>query len=226
MLEALGSIAGAIGSLFGQNQARQDQLDAAQNSVSWRVADANRAGVHPLAALGMSPISVSPIAVGDTGDSLARAGQSVDRAVQASSTGAQVTNRLATMLAKAQVEGAYLDNDIKRAELVSRVRRSNAPGTALVPTPGPNTARGGDIGGQTLPMPFGLPELKTGPSATAEEFERQYGDVAQEFYGGARLLEDGSNYIMKGIKDDSRIKAADDWIKRMAAELFGINPAY
>jgi len=36
------------------------QWDAANYGVSWRVADAIRAGLHPLAALGVQPASVSP----------------------------------------------------------------------------------------------------------------------------------------------------------------------
>ena len=40
---------------------REMQYDFAQNSIKWRVADAKQAGIHPLAALGVSPSSASPI---------------------------------------------------------------------------------------------------------------------------------------------------------------------
>lgn len=40
---------------------RQMQYDFAQNSIKWRVNDAKQAGIHPLAALGVSPSSASPV---------------------------------------------------------------------------------------------------------------------------------------------------------------------
>lgn len=40
---------------------RQMQYDFAQNSIKWRVKDAKEAGIHPLAALGVSPSSASPV---------------------------------------------------------------------------------------------------------------------------------------------------------------------
>lgn len=53
-----------------ENQAYQREIDAlnrrmqydfAQNSIKWRVNDAKEAGIHPLAALGISPSSASPV---------------------------------------------------------------------------------------------------------------------------------------------------------------------
>lgn len=40
---------------------RQMQYDFAQNSIKWRVNDAKQSGIHPLAALGVSPSSAQPI---------------------------------------------------------------------------------------------------------------------------------------------------------------------
>lgn len=40
---------------------RQMQYDFAQNSIKWRTEDAKNAGIHPLAALGVSPSSASPV---------------------------------------------------------------------------------------------------------------------------------------------------------------------
>lgn len=46
--------------IFESDRARQDQLDAAQKGIQWRVADAKAAGIHPLYALGSPGISLSP----------------------------------------------------------------------------------------------------------------------------------------------------------------------
>lgn len=40
---------------------RQMQYDFAQNSIKWRTEDAKNSGIHPLAALGVSPSSASPV---------------------------------------------------------------------------------------------------------------------------------------------------------------------
>lgn len=42
-------------------QNRKMQYDFAQNSIKWRVNDAKQSGIHPLAALGISPSSAQPI---------------------------------------------------------------------------------------------------------------------------------------------------------------------
>jgi hypothetical protein len=44
-----------VGGLFGSLDKPKADYTGAQNQVSWRVADAKRAKIHPLAALGMSP---------------------------------------------------------------------------------------------------------------------------------------------------------------------------
>lgn len=77
----IGAAAGLIGA--GMNSAKQDKINRdnanlqrefAQNSIQWRVEDAKRAGIHPLAALGASGYSASPSSVGaDNG--IAQAGQ-------------------------------------------------------------------------------------------------------------------------------------------------------
>ena len=43
---------------------RQLQKEFAQHGVRWRVEDAKAAGIHPLAALGMSPNQATPVHVG------------------------------------------------------------------------------------------------------------------------------------------------------------------
>lgn len=47
--------------------AYQRQLEAAQNSVLWRIQDAQRAGVHPLYALGAQGVNLAPSFVGTSG---------------------------------------------------------------------------------------------------------------------------------------------------------------
>lgn len=71
IMKVAGLVLGRIGSdedkkrdeaLLREQTDRQDQY--AQNSVQWRVKDARKAGIHPLAALGMSPYNYKPQFIG------------------------------------------------------------------------------------------------------------------------------------------------------------------
>lgn len=73
-------IAAAIAQMYqnyrnrrSQERANQANEDYAKNQVSYRVADANRAGIHPLAALGMS--DVGPMAQGTIMEGMPEAAQ-------------------------------------------------------------------------------------------------------------------------------------------------------
>lgn len=101
-----GAIAGAVGSIAGgllnkksaeSSQSSSDywnaqniqlQKDFAKKGIRWKVADAKAAGLHPLAALGASTASFSPIPVGSVpdysmGNAVAEMGQDISRAISA-----------------------------------------------------------------------------------------------------------------------------------------------
>lgn len=87
----IGAAAGIGGALIGRASA-QGQADAsgamqrefAQHGIRWRVADARAAGLHPLAALGASTSSPTPIAINDPlPNAMANAGQDISRAIVA-----------------------------------------------------------------------------------------------------------------------------------------------
>lgn len=135
--QALSFVTGPIGSYFDQ-QARKNaadhaaranyaqQKEFAQSGVQWKVEDAKKAGIHPLAALGVaSPSTGGTHEVGggggyDLGASLSDMGQNIARGVSASSTADQRTmQQLAVQNAKLNVEGQEIENQIKRAQLNS-----------------------------------------------------------------------------------------------------------
>lgn len=129
----LGSIIGGIGAIAGglfarDQQKRQEKLqrEFAQNSIQWRAKDAERAGVSKLVGLGAPTMSYNPVSTGDGG--LAQAGQDFGRAAEAYATPVQKQGALSTELARTQLEGLKIDNDIKRAELLSKVTVRNQPG--------------------------------------------------------------------------------------------------
>lgn len=96
------------------------QREFAQHGIRWRAEDAAAAGLHPLAALGASGASYNPVSAmieaptaeaRNRGNMWSNLGQNVSRAAMATMT---MEERAITRL---RIEGADLDNEIKRAQL-------------------------------------------------------------------------------------------------------------
>ena len=101
---------------------KQDELN--KNQIQWRVNDAKKAGLHPLAALGMSPAS-SGLAfnIGDT--SRPDIGQAVSRATQAFMTTKQ--RQVNDTLTALHIRNAELQNEALETQI-------NASKTAIAKT--------------------------------------------------------------------------------------------
>nr|QJB21721.1 MAG: DNA pilot protein [Microvirus sp.] len=101
------------------------QKEFAQNGIQWKVEDAKKAGLHPLAALGASTATTGGTNVvggGSAGGDLARSlgdmGQNVSRAVAASATADQrEMSRLQIANARAELDGKVIDNQIRQNQL-------------------------------------------------------------------------------------------------------------
>lgn len=200
-----------------ENAIRQEALqrEFAQNSVQWKAADALKAGIHPLYALGAPTTSYSPVTVGaqastGLGSGIAAAGQDISRAMQATQSqpardAAFVKTSQALTLTKMGLENELLASQIakQRAQIGPPVPTLNGktlidgqPATALV-TPAGATVRADDIkqSADTIPAtnrirPAGI-RLYTNPNfSDAETIETRYGDIAQEIGGAANLVGD------------------------------------
>lgn len=116
------------------------QKEFAQNGIQWKVEDAKKAGLHPLFALGASTHSFSPVSAGTTASDfsgLADAGQNIGRAIDATRDPAsKQAASLQTAFAATQLEGAQLDNDIKRARLASAIATNQTGTGGGIPIPG------------------------------------------------------------------------------------------
>lgn len=91
LISAGATLAGGAYSAYAnkraEDRAYNRQKEFAQHGIAWRVEDAKRAGIHPLAALGAQTTSFSPSFVGDSvGPSIAAAGQHLGRALYATRT--------------------------------------------------------------------------------------------------------------------------------------------
>lgn len=132
-----GDILGFAGGLIGSNKQADTQEDInrdqlasskeyAQNSIQWRVEDAKKAGIHPLAAMGLPLASAPTLSVGNTdyASTYSDMGQSLGRAADAVMTRDE---RAATAAMDAlKLERASLENDLLRSQITS-VQRSMQP---------------------------------------------------------------------------------------------------
>lgn len=139
-LSGLGNIISGVGGLFGGGDKKgpdawnmlqyqyKHQRKIDENRPSWVVEGARRAGLHPLAALGMPAISSGGVSFGGSGDDslgsrIERLGTGVSRA--ASVFQDRSTQALERVMAKLQVENAELQN----ARLRSEINLMNQPAT-------------------------------------------------------------------------------------------------
>lgn len=127
------SIFGMIGSIIGAKKGEQAaskdrtmQYWAAQNAIQAKVADAKKAGVHPLYALGSQPISMSPVGDGGAGAMYAEAGQNLDRAIEANRTrsermidhaNAGLERQQQHRMNELNIEHQQLRNDLLRSDI-------------------------------------------------------------------------------------------------------------
>lgn len=182
--------------LQAQNIAHQKEF--AQQGIRWKVADAQAAGLHPLAALGAQTNSFSnivgsdiPIAKTDFGGM----GQDIGRAIDAGSTASERNTRMQDAVAKVAttfaLEKASLENDLLRTNIAKERAQLPPPfpSPVPIPRPGPNRSVGGmaigedelkqkaeDVPGTRVVRPFGYP-LQANPWFNdGQQFEDRYGD--------------------------------------------------
>lgn len=137
----VGAGSSLVGGLLGNrnnrsNAQRQEaiQREFAQNGLQWKVEDAKKAGLHPLAALGASGASYTPVQVGDAlGPALSNAGQDIsrgmlaaadrqDRETIARAAAAEHQARMdqfeqQRLLGSVEYESRMIDNELKRLQL-------------------------------------------------------------------------------------------------------------
>lgn len=187
--ELIGAGLSALGGFLGRQQ-QQEQADKnialqrefAQNGIQWKVADATKAGIHPLYALGASTTSFSPVSVGGSpmGDALTSMGQNVTRAASAY-TSAQERQAAAVSNGQ-QIASNSLDLEAKKLQieiLKSRLATMSQPGTpppvADQPVPFPVTENPKPE--QRPPLMFLGSRWMTNPNTSPmKAWEDQYGD--------------------------------------------------
>lgn len=184
------------------NALRQEALqrEFAQSGIQWKVADARKAGVHPLYALGASTHSYSPTTVGavaDTslGSAVASSGQDISRAIHSTRTNDQRLDAFTKTSQDLTLQKMGLENGILAAQLA----KLNGIGPAMPALTDKNPLEGqGNSKRPNLTLPHGLTIIPDRRESQAKNWEDEYGEVA-DVVGAFRILKDAGigigNYL-------------------------------
>lgn len=217
MLDIIGAGAQLIGGLLGRQSAKEAneanarnaannialQREFAQNAIQWKVQDAEKAGLHPLAALGANTMSFSPVSVGATGadplgDSLRSMGQDITRASAAYASKDKRADAAQTVAAgqeltanKLRLENMDLQNKILRSKLVTMNQPATPPGVEF---PVPEKAKPEE---RPPLMVFGK-RWDTNPNTSPmKAWEDQYGDEGPVAWGMPLVI--GANDVVHNM---------------------------
>lgn len=139
----LGNILSGVGNLVSGFLGRDAAKDAnkanlkaakefAQHGIRWKVEDAKAAGIHPLYAIGAPTASYSgSFSVPDFSD-IARAGQDIGRAIDATRTRGERVDAYTKTVQDLTLQRMGLENQLLSAQ-IAKVRQSQAP---AMDTPG------------------------------------------------------------------------------------------
>lgn len=166
-------LGGALGSSSADKLNKKNiklQKKFAQQGVRWRVADAKAAGIHPLAALGLTGSSYSPAFQTDPmGDALAQAGQTIGTGVR--------ENRISpverSIIRKNNAEADFANAQAALSLQARANQNQNSPVSSVSVAEPENTHL--RLNEHTV-----VPVSKI---SDAEAFENRYGDIAQEAAG-------------------------------------------
>lgn len=198
--------ASLIGSWFGTRQNKKSneranqinvdmQEEFARNGLRWRIEDAQRAGIHPLAAMGFGGVNFSPMQVGDTsmGDFYSRAGQDIGRAISATSTRGERQMRALA------VEEAQLRNAILRKEL-----QGVGPGFPSYGTPTGDTFLSGQGDAPGDPRVLDVPLRRT--FSDPRDPSKEAGAIPDY-----QIVRTGNGYAVVPAADTKQ-RIEDDWL--------------
>lgn len=148
----IGLLGGALSNLSHERQADKGyayQEEALKNGISWRVADAKRAGIHPLYALGAPSMSMQPIITQDQiGPAVQQMGQSMSDITRNTLNEQQKANQaMEYLVMSSQRNKNDAEAELARTQAASLVQKQrtniNPPGLGIQNEMGQNPTGGG-----------------------------------------------------------------------------------
>lgn len=162
---------------------RARQQAFAESGIQMRVADAKKAGIHPLYALGANVSMPSPVSVGVETDmgpakAMANMGQDISRAVNATRSQPERDQAFVDTANDLTLKNAALRNELLSAQIAKLRSSSNPP----MPTSVDTTLKAKDPEDTTSLM-VSQPIVADRRVSDAQEFENRYGEVGENVAG-------------------------------------------
>lgn len=224
MLEMLGPIVSAGANLLGgflgrsaqeqqraQNEALQREF--AQNSIQWRVADAKKAGIHPMYAMGAPTISPAVSVQADPlAASIGSMGQNITRAMAATAPVNEREEMYRRTMQEMQLQRITLQNDLLASQ-ITRLKSAQV---------GPGGVRGGSDEGDfavsvqrgklddRTRVVAGGQEIATDPGTSdTQQFTNRYGEFLGDFVFGPYVAwRDFNRHVLVPASDSFEARRA------------------
>lgn len=148
-----------------------------QNQLQWRVDDAKKAGISPLAGLGMSPSGSPAITTGSAGGG---AGDAISRGVSTY----MAARTMQASAAKDEAIATYYRAEAAKTQQESVARQDATPAVEVVPAQvevGQQRTRSGGQGGQALMSNTGVPVLRRSTEMGGQSAEDAVGETPGMF---------------------------------------------
>ncbi|AXH78104.1 MAG: DNA pilot protein [Microviridae sp.] len=177
-LDILGGQLGAAQNRQSQRFSADLQREFAQHGIQWRIEDAARAGVHPLAAMGMMPASAQPLAIGDvSGEGFSRMGQKLSGAIDRVKSQEQKAFDVGALQLQAQqIKKSEMENESIAIDLAEKKRSSMTAAPPLGIMPNRPDLPLGQSPNPPIDTSHGVFEMKP-PSIMSGEGETQAGRI-------------------------------------------------
>lgn len=184
---------------------RDEQRIFAQNTLQWRTDDARRAGLHPLAAMGLSSSSFSPVMGGGSGGVMSSRGDAVRAA------GAQI----AQMVADQKESESRTKLNTAQANLLEQQARDSAV-ARVNQLPVKDIFDPKFVRQQMTPgVSVGGIDVRTSPfSADAQTYEDRYGELGGSLMGLMNIPFDVAHSIESYIRSGGLKKDISDLFYR------------
>lgn len=151
-----------------QNAALQREF--AQNSIQWKVQDAEKAGIHKMYALGAQGTPGMASYMPATSSGLSNAGQALARAANSGKT---TMDRLNERLLETQIEGQEIDNMKKRSDMALKGAAASSPPFPSIGFDGNITPAQTTMAGHGYTRPMIHPDLSQSREEMPSEWARQ-----------------------------------------------------
>lgn len=188
------------------------QKDFANNSIQWKVADARKAGIHPLYALGAST-NMPTFKISGQGDNLRDMARSVD-------------NMGLTQLQKKSIQADIALKMARASEISRKAQNANSQQDQDIINlqPGGHAVKGNkdiqsNLKGYDVVTPLGH-RINVSPTTPVSIIEEEYGELPALLYGTAKWLAD-RNFLNGKAIGDKFARLAHKWkTDRRAAQRF------